>query len=66
MRDLLQRLATYGRDHGVPVELCYHPDADPGDGSGWSVLIGDRYYYGEPVDALTTAGVLPAEFPHAQ
>jgi hypothetical protein len=26
----------------TPVELCYHPDADPGNGAGWSLLVGDR------------------------
>ena len=62
--DFFRLLSDYGREHGVPVELCYHPDADPGDGSGWSILVGDMHYYGDPVDALTRAGVLPAEVPH--
>ena len=63
MADLFQRLAAYGREHGTPIELCYHPDADPGDGSGWSILVGDRNYYGDPVTALVEAGVIPAEVP---
>ena len=37
---------------GVPVAICYHPDADPGDGSGWSVEIGDRHTYGTIEQAL--------------
>jgi hypothetical protein len=37
--------AVTGR--GLPVELCYHPDADPGNGRGWSVLIGDRTTFGD-------------------
>ncbi len=36
---------------GLPVELCYHPDADNGSGRGWSVLIGDRTTYGD-LDAM--------------
>lgn len=38
-----------------PLELAYHPDADPGDGSGWAVLHGDRYHYGDLLDALRSA-----------
>ena len=38
-----------------PVEVCYHPDADPGDGSGWAVVVGDRRFYGQLVDALAEA-----------
>lgn len=30
----------------TPVELCYHPDADPGNGAGWSLMVGDRTTYG--------------------
>ena len=24
------------------VELCYHTDGDPGDGSGWVLVLGER------------------------
>ena len=47
---------------GLPVVLAYHPDADPGDGSGWSLEISDRHHYGT-LDALI--GVLDAEVSHA-
>jgi hypothetical protein len=32
---------------GLPVELCYLPDADDGTGRGWSVVIGDRATFGD-------------------
>lgn len=40
--ELLYDLAAAGHI----VELCYHPAADPGDGSGWALTIGDRTTYG--------------------
>lgn len=47
------------RHPGCPVELCYHPDADPGDGGGWSLMIGDRTNHGALVGLLNDAmGVL--------
>ncbi len=46
MADLLRQLAVYGLANDVPVELMYHPHADPGDGSGWALTIGDRTTYG--------------------
>ena len=51
---LRERLARLVAD-GLPVTLAYHPDADPGDGSGWSVEVGDRHAYGQLEDALTRA-----------
>ena len=38
----LRALAT----SGLPVELCYHPSADPGDGTGWVLVIGETHNYG--------------------
>ena len=40
--ELLYALSVAGRI----VELCYHPDADPGDGSGWALTLDDRTTYG--------------------
>lgn len=37
------------------ITIAYHPDADPGDGSGWSVEVGDRHTYGLLLDALMEA-----------
>ena len=51
---LRERLARLVAD-GMPVTLAYHPDADPGDGSGWSVEVGDRHEYGQLEDALDRA-----------
>lgn len=38
-----------------PLELIYTPDADPGDGSGWSVLVGDRFHHGDLGECLIAA-----------
>lgn len=38
-----------------PLTIAYHPDADPGDGSGWSVEVGDRHEYGTAREALERA-----------
>jgi hypothetical protein len=46
MTDLRTHLLALIADGCTPVELAYHPDADPGDGSGWSLLVGDRHAYG--------------------
>ena len=35
-----------------PITLAYHPDADPGDGSGWAVEVGDRTWCGDLVEAM--------------
>lgn len=32
---------------GYTITLCYHPDADPGDGSGWVVEVGEITYYAD-------------------
>lgn len=40
---------------GTPITISYHPDADPGDGSGWSVEVGDRHTYGTARQALERA-----------
>ena len=42
----LAALIDYARANRLPLELLYHPDADPGDGSGWAVTLGDRTLYG--------------------
>ncbi|HLD90186.1 MAG TPA: hypothetical protein VI911_04100 [Patescibacteria group bacterium] len=42
----LAALIDYARANRLPLELLYHPDADPGDGSGWAVTLGDRTMYG--------------------
>lgn len=49
---LLASVILYARTHNLPLELCYHPDADPGDGSGWAVLLGDRWGHGALEAAL--------------
>ena len=53
---------------GVPLSVEYHPDADPGDGSGWLVMIGDCHYYGSAEEALTKAlaGLHIREVPDAR
>jgi hypothetical protein len=38
-----------------PVTIAYHPDADPGDDSGWAVEVGDRPTRGTLWDALCAA-----------
>lgn len=40
---------------GTPLTIAYHPDADPGDGSGWSIEVGDRHEYGTAREALERA-----------
>jgi len=63
LADILTRLVAA---NPTPFAVAYHPDADPGDGSGWSVEYGDRHAYGHIDEALAAAGVvLPAEVPHA-
>lgn len=42
-----------------PVTISYHPDADTGDGRGWSVEIGDRHTYGTAEEALGKALEVP-------
>ena len=37
-----------------PVSLSYHPDADPGDGAGWCLEVGDWRTYGS-LDAVLAA-----------
>lgn len=32
---------------GYPITLSYHPDADPGDGSGWVIEVGEVTYYAD-------------------
>lgn len=52
LADLLERLSGYVGTH---LTIAYHPDADPGDGSGWSVEVGDRHTYGTAREALERA-----------
>lgn len=40
----------------MAIALCYHPDADPGDGSGWCVEVVDvGRWYGALDEALQRA-----------
>ena len=45
-------LALRERYPESPIVLTYHPDADPGDGSGWAVEVGDRTWCGDLVEAM--------------
>ena len=47
---LLDKLHTTIAVDVLTIE--YMADADPGDGAGWTVCIGDRYTYGTALDAL--------------
>lgn len=47
---LLQSLLN--RYPNTPIELLYHPDADPGNGSGWAVTVADRTVTGGLVEAI--------------
>lgn len=39
----------------LPITLAYHPDADPGDGSGWALEVGDHNTYGQADEILARA-----------
>lgn len=54
LADLLERLSGYVGAN-TPMTIAYHPDADPGDGSGWSIEVGDRHEYGTAREALERA-----------
>lgn len=43
----LETLIAHCVAEGLTCTLCYHPDADPGDGRGWSVEVGDRTKHGD-------------------
>lgn len=51
---LAELLTEFRAALGSPdiVELCYHLDGDPGDGSGWSVGVCDTYACGDLESAL--------------
>ena len=51
---LLQRVRDIAGPN-CPVTIAYHPDADPGDGSGWAVEVGDRTTHGHLGAALVAA-----------
>lgn len=53
--DLVTALRTLAAA-GLPVELCYLPYADRGDGSGWALAIGETHHYGT-LDALAAQAV---------
>lgn len=58
LADLLERLLGYvGAD--TPLTISYHPDADPGDGSGWCVEAGDMTTFGTAAEALRSAVGVP-------
>jgi hypothetical protein len=40
--DALLRMARCG----LPIAVVYHPDSDPGDGTGWCGEVGDWHTYG--------------------
>ena len=50
--ELLAMLSILLMGEDCPVSLHYHPDADPGDGSGWCVEVGDTRRYGHLLHAL--------------
>jgi len=60
LMDALRTLAAAGWPF-VPVELCYHPSADPGDGSGWVLVIGGTHHYGTLDKVATQAAKRAAE-----
>lgn len=43
---ILDLLIAVLRTRPGVVTLAYHEDADPGDGSGWCIEVGDRRFYG--------------------
>ena len=57
LADLLERFRDHGG--GEPLTISYHPDADRGDGRGWSVEVGDRHTYGTAAEALGKAVGVP-------
>lgn len=55
----LQSLITHCVAEGLPLTLAYHPDADPGDGRGWAVEMGDLTVYGDgSLDGAVVAALL--------
>ena len=42
----LTNAAQIGTPDAIPVGVSYHPDADPGDGSGWCGEVADWRCYG--------------------
>jgi hypothetical protein len=38
-----------------PIGIYYHPDADPGDGAGWCLEVGDTRSYGSLVEVIAAA-----------
>jgi hypothetical protein len=61
LRETLQ--AIQAQHPTCPVGIYYHPDADPGDGSGWCLEVGDTRSYGSLVDVIVEA-VFAGEVPH--
>jgi hypothetical protein len=57
---ILSELRTALGDPDV-LDIGYHVDADPGDGSGWCVCVGDTHAYGSVEVAMRSAlvGRLP-------
>jgi len=53
LADLLDKLRAHTDADALTIE--YLADADPGDGAGWTVCIGDRYTYGTAAVALGKA-----------
>lgn len=61
LRETLQAIQT--QHPTCPIGIYYHPDADPGDGSGWCLEVGDTRSYGSLVDVIVEA-VFAGEVPH--
>jgi hypothetical protein len=61
LRETLQAIQT--QHPTCPIGIYYHPDADPGDGSGWCLEVGDTRSYGSLVDVIVDA-VFAGEVPH--
>ncbi len=55
----LETLVCHCVATGLILEIVYHPDADPGDGRGWSVTVGDKHHHGDgSLDGAVTAALV--------
>lgn len=56
-------LALQAQRPGISIGIYYHPDADPGDGSGWCLEVGDTRSYGSLVEVVAAIAGAAGEVP---